>query len=210
MSTVIYKKLLEIKKKVPYLQKDKKGFNYTYVTPTQVCATLNPLLNECGLILITNIIDSKSYEVSVPTKNDPNKREWKFDLDIIFTWADVETGDRVDIAWKSSGCNGEDKGLGSALTYAERYFMLKQFNIPTDNDDPDNFQNKYATEEEKLAKEKNKPKPVATASQMKVLLKQIEDGDVEAANRAQEKVSFTPQQRAQVSGLILSLTKAPA
>lgn len=157
MSTVIYKKLLEVKKKVPYLQKDKKGFNYSYVTPTAVCATINPLINEQGLLLITQVIDSKSYEIPVPTKNDPNKREWKFDLDFIFTWVDVETGERVDIAWKASGCNGEDKGLGSALTYAERYFLLKQFNIPTDSDDPDGFQNKYASEEdkqEKAAKEK--------------------------------------------------------
>lgn len=143
MSTTIFKKLLEIKKEVPYLKKDKKGFNYTYVTPTQVCATINPLLIKQGLFLQTSIIDSKSYEVAVPTKNDPHKKEWKFDLDIVFSWIDVETGERVDIPWKSSGCNGEDKGLGSALTYAERYFLLKQFNIPTDNDDPDAFQNKY-------------------------------------------------------------------
>jgi hypothetical protein len=52
--------------------------------------------------------------------------------------------------------------------------------------------------------------PFATEKQMTTLLKQIEDGDVEAANRAQEKVQFTPEQRAQVSELILSLTKAPA
>jgi hypothetical protein len=156
MSTAIYKKLLEIKKKVPYLQKDKKGFNYTYVTPTAVCATINPIMNELGLLLITNVIDSKSYEIPVPTKNDPHKKEWKFDLDFIFTWVDVETGERVDIPWKASGCNGEDKGLGSALTYAERYFLLKQFNIPTDNDDPDNFQDKFTSEEEKTAKKQTK------------------------------------------------------
>lgn len=32
------------------------------------------------------------------------------------------------------------EGIGKALTYAEKYFLLKQFNIPTDNDDPDSFQ----------------------------------------------------------------------
>ena len=35
-----------------------------------------------------------------------------------------------------------EKGVGKALTYAEKYFMLKFFNIPTDKDDPDSFQKK--------------------------------------------------------------------
>lgn len=35
-----------------------------------------------------------------------------------------------------------EKGVGKALTYAEKYFLLKQFNIATDTDDPDSFQNK--------------------------------------------------------------------
>lgn len=162
MSTTIYKKLLAIKKAVPYLQKDKKGFNYSYVTPTQVNATINPLMIEHGLLLITNVIDSKSYPIQIETKNG-TKTEWKFDLDFIFSWVDVETGEKVDIPWKASGCNGEDKGLGSALTYAERYFILKQFNIPTDSDDPDNFQDKYTPADEKEAK-KSKAVGAAIAS----------------------------------------------
>lgn len=154
MSTTIYKKLLEVKKKVPYLQKDKKGFNYSYTTPSSVLATINPLLNESGLLLITEVISSVSYQIDTPTKNDKDKKEWKYDLDFIFTWVDVESGEKINISFKASGVNGEDKGLGSALTYAERYFILKQFNIPTDSDDPDSFQDKYLSDEEK--KEKNK------------------------------------------------------
>ena len=34
--------------------------------------------------------------------------------------------------------NDWEKGLGSALTYAERYFLLKYFHIATDEDDIDN------------------------------------------------------------------------
>lgn len=33
--------------------------------------------------------------------------------------------------------NNWDKSLGSAITYAERYFLLKQFHIATDKDDVD-------------------------------------------------------------------------
>lgn len=147
----LYKKLLEAKKKVPYLKKDKRGFNYTYVTPSKVLAEINPILNDLGILLETHVIDSKSYPIEIETKNG-KKTEWKFDLDFIFNWVDVDDNERISIPWKASGVNGEDKGLGSALTYAERYFMLKQFNIPTDEDDPDNFQDKHMTDAEKKAK----------------------------------------------------------
>jgi hypothetical protein len=33
--------------------------------------------------------------------------------------------------------NAWDKGLGSALTYAERYYLMKTFHIATDEDDID-------------------------------------------------------------------------
>lgn len=144
----LYGKLLAVKKQVPYIKKDKEGFNYTYATPSAVFGTLNPLLNAVGLLLITNVVDSKSYAITVVTKKGP-KEEWKFDLKFIFKWVDTETGEELAIPWEASGVNGEDKGLGSALTYAERYFVLKQFNIPTDDDDPDNFQEKHGTEESK-------------------------------------------------------------
>lgn len=144
----IFQKLLEAKKQLPYLKKDKKGFNYTYVTPSQVFAAVNPILNELGIILVMNVIESKSYPIEISTKNGP-KTEWKFDMDFVFDWIDTETAEKLSIPWKASGVNGEDKGLGSALTYAERYFILKQFNIPTDDDDPDAFQNKHMSDDDR-------------------------------------------------------------
>ena len=149
----IYQKLLAVKRAVPYLKKDKRGFNYTYVTPSQLFATINPVLNDIGLLLVTNVVGSTSYLINTG-KTDKAKAEWKYDLDFIFDWIDTETGEKISIPWKASGVNGEDKGLGSALTYAERYFILKQFNIPTDDDDPDSFQRKHLSHEELMALDK--------------------------------------------------------
>lgn len=151
MSKAVYKKLLEVKKQVPYLQKDKEGHNYKYVTPSEVLGKVNPLLNEQGLLLVTNVIKSESQPITIHTKYG-DKVEWKFDLELLMQWVDTETGETVDIQWKASGVNGEEKGLGSALTYAERYFILKQLNIPTDNDDPDSFQNRMMTDEDRKKK----------------------------------------------------------
>ena len=36
-----------------------------------------------------------------------------------------------------------EKGVGKALTYAEKYFLLKFFNIPTDEADPDDANNQF-------------------------------------------------------------------
>lgn len=55
-----------------------------------------------------------------------------------FTWVDCETGDKVENLFGANGQNDWEKGLGSALTYGERYFLLKYFHIATDEDDIDN------------------------------------------------------------------------
>ena len=60
------------------------------------------------------------------------------------TWINAdEPEERVTIDWLSSG-EDEDpaKANGKAHTYGERYFLLKFFNIPTDNEDPDAHQKK--------------------------------------------------------------------
>ena len=55
-----------------------------------------------------------------------------------FTWIDCETGEKDENLFGANGQNEWEKGLGSALTYAERYFLLKYFHIATDEDDIDN------------------------------------------------------------------------
>jgi len=55
-----------------------------------------------------------------------------------FTWIDTETGDFDENLFGANGQNDWDKGVGSALTYGERYFLLKFFHIATDEDDIDN------------------------------------------------------------------------
>lgn len=59
-----------------------------------------------------------------------------------FTWVDCETGEKDENLFGANGQNDWDKGVGSALTYAERYFLLKYFHIATDEDDIDNPERK--------------------------------------------------------------------
>jgi len=162
----IYKKLLAVKKAVPYLQKDKpkgNGLQYSYVTPGAVLSAVNPLLNEHGLFLKTEVVRCTTTRIFAKKKyidvyNMGQKEsvmidvhETLFDLDLKFTFVDTDSDDQAEFLFSASGVNGDEKGLGSALTYAERYFLLKTFNIPTDDDDPDAFQTKHMSEEDKKA-----------------------------------------------------------
>ena len=63
--------------------------------------------------------------------------EGKDALKLKFTWIDADSGETLVCHWASSGQNNWDKGLGSALTYGERYFLLKFFHVATDKDDVD-------------------------------------------------------------------------
>ena len=128
----IYKKLLEIQKRINGLGKDTKGFNYQYVSGSKVLGAIKPLMNEQGLILKQEVIDV----TSLPT----GEKDVLFTVNMRFTWVDVESGETDVNTFAAAGCNGKDKGIGAALTYAERYFLLKYFHIATDEDDVDYYE----------------------------------------------------------------------
>lgn len=137
MAKTIYKKILEIQKSVVGLGKDAQGNNAPYVSGNKVLGIVRPKMDELGLILTKDIIEHTFTPIQSHDKNGREKTEMFCAIKIRFTWVDVESGDTLPIDWVSSGANGLDKSLGSALTYGERYFLLKQFGIQTDRDDAD-------------------------------------------------------------------------
>ena len=62
-----------------------------------------------------------------------------------------------------------EKGLGSALTYAERYFLLKYFHINTDEDDIDNPERKKDIVT--MQKPKAEKTPILDMAKLQELLK---------------------------------------
>lgn len=133
----IYKKLLEMQKRVVGLGKDTKSFGYQYVSGGKVLENLKPIMNEVGLLLKQEIIDVQRERVDYRAKSG-EKSEMLYSVKFKFTWVDTETGEIDENMFYASGMNDWEKGLGSALTYAERYFLLKYFHINTDEDDIDN------------------------------------------------------------------------
>lgn len=141
MANTIYKKLLELQKAVVGLTKDKSGNSYQYVSGDKILGIVRPAMDKLGLLLIPEVEDAtftrQDYNLYDKNGNAKPKSEIFCNLKIKFTWVDSESGETLVCHWASSGQNNWDKGLGSALTYGERYFLLKFFHIATDKDDVD-------------------------------------------------------------------------
>lgn len=150
----IYEKLIEVRKAVPYLQKEAKGHQYNYVSSSQVLSAVRRRMDEVGLMLIPTITNTK-----VSAENDGKRTTYFTELWIDFTWVNAEKPDEtVKSSWYGQGIDiAGERGVGKALTYAEKYYLLKTFNIATDTDDPDSFQDKQ--ESTNGRRESRKPAP---------------------------------------------------
>jgi len=153
----LYQKLLEIQKHVNGLAKDKKSNNYSYVTGDKLLSFVKPLMNDLGLLLKQEVLsidnERMDYKTGVGTTYEKPKSEILSKVMMRFTWVDVATGDKDENLFGANGQNEWEKGLGSALTYAERYFLLKFFHIATDEDDIDNDTRKPESKTESKPKE---------------------------------------------------------
>lgn len=159
----LYKKLLELQRMVKGLKKDKKSYGYDYVSGDKLLGFVRPAMDELGLLLIPNTegVEQQIVETVPQTTNrdgsfKPAKNETLVLLHKTFTWVDVESGESLTTHFYSQGCNGWDKAIGSAETYAERYFILKFFHLATDEDDVSTIAREGEVENNKA----NKPEVV--------------------------------------------------
>jgi hypothetical protein len=184
----IYKKLLTIQKKINGLGKDKKSNNYSYVTGDKVLGEIKPLMNELGLLLKQEVLSIENermdYKTGIGTQYEKPKSEILSKVMMQFTWIDTETGEMDVNSFGANGQNDWEKGLGSALTYAERYFLLKFFHIATDEDDIDNHERKVV----------ELSKPALTPKTFEAMIEAINNGKGKQVEDSLHKYEATPQQ----------------
>lgn len=129
-------KLVEIQKTVRGLGKDSNAQSYQYVSGSKVLEYIRPKMDELGVLLVQEIDEIDNQRIDYFVKSG-QKSELLSKVTMTFTWIDAESGEKLPVKFGANGMNNWDKGLGSALTYAERYFLLKFFHIATDEDDVD-------------------------------------------------------------------------
>ena len=140
----VYQRLAEVRKAVPYLKKEQKGAQYQYVGSSDVLGSLHAKINEVGLMLIPEIVGHLVTSSERTNAKGNISSEYFTELEMTMTWVNVDDpSDTVKVSWYAQGVDlAGEKGVGKALTYGEKYFLLKFFNIATDKDDPDTFQDK--------------------------------------------------------------------
>ncbi|UYL94091.1 ERF family protein [Geobacillus phage vB_GthS_PK5.1] len=140
----IYQKLVEIRKSIDVFTKDTEGYGYKYVSGSQVLHKIKAKMDELGVLLIPHVLNQR-HETFDYTVWDKKAQEEKQKTDFIvlgdmkYIWVNAENpDDRIEIPFQYMGQQDDiSKAFGSALTYSERYFLLKFFGVPTDEDDPD-------------------------------------------------------------------------
>jgi len=82
-----------------------------------------------------------------------------------YTWINPdEPEQQMKIQWAAQGFDDFEKGIGKALTYSQKYFMLTFFNISSDKDDPDSAANKQRLDLAALEARIGKPPVTPTAA----------------------------------------------
>lgn len=157
----IFQKLAKIRQMVEVIQKNKKGFNYSYVGEDEILAKAMAGMDKYGISLVpkldqeTIVIEPRSYTKTTYKKDggtfEETINEFFVKGPITFVWVNDENPtESIAIPWYMTGQQKDSaQAFGSALTYATRYFWLKYFNIATPDDDPDNWKMKKETAAQK-------------------------------------------------------------
>ena len=185
----LYPKLLTIQQKIMGLGKDKSALSYKYVTGDKVLGEIKPLMNSLGLLLKQEVlsIENVRQDYKVGKGNDiRDKSEINSKVMMRFTWVDCASGEKDETLFGANGQNDWDKGVGSALTYAERYFLLKFFHIATDEDDIDNPDK---TERQTTA-DSTPAKPLLNDKLIAQLTERYHKGETDVIDKAKERFTI--------------------
>ena len=194
----LLEKLLVMQESVETLTKDgeNKSDKYNYVSSDMVLNTLRPKMNELKLLLIPEILSARLREGQ--TKSGTTR--YMTELDVSFVWVDCETGERMAVPFYSQGVDlAGEKGVGKALTYSEKYFLMKFFHIGTSKDDPDNDGRSTAGEKPQKGTQAAKETSEYCRSAITQMVSELFGGD--EAKIKQSIVVFTKNDSRQYAGV---------
>ncbi|WP_432371932.1 ERF family protein [Staphylococcus chromogenes] len=157
----LYQKIADVKANIDGFTKDTKSYKYSYVSDSQVLHRIRNKMIEHRLLLVPSTTQENYKQIEVTRFNKNAGREvtvteFVVEMQLTYTWINAEKPEeRMEVTFYSVGQQDDvSKAHGTALTYSERYFLMKFFNIPTDEDDADAKQKQiqYSTSSERLKK----------------------------------------------------------
>lgn len=126
----IYQRLNEIKKKIGYIQKDKKVESYMAVTHDAVTAETRQHFIDCGVLIVPNEINNQVIVTAMTTgRGTPFIRfEAKYRIDFVNV---DEPTEKVSVEFSAHALDHGDKAPGKAHSYATKYAVLKVLQLET-------------------------------------------------------------------------------
>ena len=172
----IYQRMLEATQKISNVKKNLEvglgKSQYKAVGERDVLNAVKPIEIECGIysypkerkVIDTNILTTtKEYNGQTVESNQLFMR-----LEVTYRFVNVDNPEEyVDITTYGDGVDSQDKAPGKAMTYADKYALLKAYKIET-GDDPD---------KEPSGNLKSVIKPKATKKQIELILTLVDDVD---------------------------------
>lgn len=161
----LYEKLQKIRKLAEVAQKDADGYGYKYATITNILAKVSAGMNKYNVLLIPRLEPDTQFIMRDEIRKVKNRKdgtkyeeisyEFRAESQITYRWINVDNPDEfIDVPWFITGAQKDpSQAMGSALTYAERYFLVQFFQIATPEDDPDYWRSKQKEAEDAENKE---------------------------------------------------------
>ncbi|MCT1762822.1 ERF family protein [Staphylococcus epidermidis] len=182
----LFQKIADVKANIDGFTKDAKSYNYSYVSGSQVLHRIRNKMIENNLLLVPKTSEENYKQIDVTRFNKKAGREittseFIVEMKLTYVWINADKPEeQFEVTFYAVGQQDDvSKAHGTALTYAERYFLMKFFNIPTDEDDAD-------------AKEKQE-RYSTSSNQLKELLRQEADSFIEIAERSNAASKYQEQ-----------------
>ncbi|WP_218696872.1 ERF family protein [Mammaliicoccus sciuri] len=134
----LYQRILDVKANIEGFTKDAEGYKYNYVEGSQILHKIRKKMEDNSLLLFPSVKQASYSEIEVMVKGK-KKPNILVQMNMTYTFLNADNPEeQLTIPFFAIGHQDDaSKAYGTALTYAERYFLLKFFNIPTDEDDAD-------------------------------------------------------------------------
>ena len=151
----LYQRLAKVRDIADVVQKNKSGYGYKYTSEDEILAKVKAGMSKYRVSVYPRV-DTESFE-NMPREYEKSKYdkaagkmvttkevEWVVRGVVIYKILNDDNPDEFfEVAWPMCGSQSDmSQAFGSALTYANRYFYLKFFNIATSEDDPDEWKRK--------------------------------------------------------------------
>lgn len=185
-------KVLKLKELVAIMQKNKDGYGYKYVTEDSILLAINDKMIELGVKLTPSFKPGTLYSETVTYLDKRGKQQTDILIrsEMTFIWEDIYSGEQEKIDWIMMGQQSDgSQALGSGLTYANRYFLLKYFNVATSAEDPD----KIRSDMEAKALEDEKKKISAKQTKIKKVYSNLIQ-KYQSQNKVYEVLGTTKEQ----------------